>query len=290
MKPMLAIPLFGDEVAPRFCVADEVLLTEVDDSSVASSGRLLLAGAPWQERLSRLAAHGVTVLLCGGFNRLFMPMARNLGIQVIWGLAGRVDELVDAYRRGELEQLCLCPRGGAIRRTVTGGAGIGSPTTPGIPVIRTDNHRASNALNLVPIGKDTEMTNSKLIAVAAEDDRGLDGEVSAHFGRCPAYVLAQVDGGRVGDARVVPNPYFGGHQPGVMPQFINQLGANVILAGGMGPRAVQMFHGFGIEVATGAVGNVRKVLEAYLRGEVRGTVPCAHDHQDSCGGHGGGAR
>jgi predicted Fe-Mo cluster-binding NifX family protein len=74
-----------------------------------------------------------------------------------------------------------------------------------------------------------------------------------------------------------------------MPGFIHGLGADVILAGGMGPRAVDMFHAYGIEVATGAVGNVRKVLEAYLRGEVRGIVPCAHDHEDSCGGHGQGA-
>ncbi len=130
------------------------------------------------------------------------------------------------------------------------------------------------------------MTMSKLVAIAAGDGNGLDGEVSAHFGRCPAYVLAQVDGERIGETRVVPNPYFGGHQPGVMPRFINGLGADVILAGGMGPRAVTMFNGFGIEVATGAVGNVRKVLEAYLRGEVKGIVPCAHDHVDSCGGHG----
>lgn len=129
------------------------------------------------------------------------------------------------------------------------------------------------------------MTNPKLIAIAAEDNRGLAGEVSAHFGRCPAYVMAQVAGGRIEGAEVVQNPYYEGHQPGVMPYFISQLGANVILAGGMGPRAVALFHGFGIEVATGAVGNVRKVLEAYLRGEVSGIVPCAHDHQDSCGGH-----
>ncbi len=133
------------------------------------------------------------------------------------------------------------------------------------------------------------MTNSRLIAIAAEDDRGLDGEVSAHFGRCPAYVLVRVDGESIGEAEVVPNPHFHAHQPGVMPGFISGLGADVILAGGMGPRAVDLFHGYGIEVATGAVGNVRKVLEAYLRGEVRGIVPCAHDHEDSCGGHGEGA-
>ena len=50
------------------------------------------------------------------------------------------------------------------------------------------------------------MTNGRLIAIAAEDDRGLDGEVSAHFGRCPAYVLARVSDGQIGEAKVSRTP------------------------------------------------------------------------------------
>ena len=130
------------------------------------------------------------------------------------------------------------------------------------------------------------MSEERLITVAAEDDRGLDGEVGAHFGRCPYYVLVEANGDTVAGSRVVANPYFDMHRPGVMPRFIRDLGTNVIIAGGMGPRAIEMFHGFGIDVATGATGSVSTVLGAYLRGEHRGVVPCAHDHPDSCGEHG----
>jgi predicted Fe-Mo cluster-binding NifX family protein len=129
------------------------------------------------------------------------------------------------------------------------------------------------------------MVEKKLIAIAAEDDRGLEAEVSAHFGRCPYYVLAETENGSVTGSRVVANPHFGAHQPGVMPRYIQGLGANVIIAGGMGPRAIDMFHGFDIDVATGALGGVQKVLQAYLNGEHRGVVACQHDHPESCGGH-----
>ncbi len=129
------------------------------------------------------------------------------------------------------------------------------------------------------------MTELRTIAVASEDDRGLEGEVSAHFGRCPYYTLVRVDGREIRDVRVATNPNFDSHQPGAMPVFIRDLGANVILAGGMGPRAVQMFQHFGIEVATGAIGRVGAVLDAYLDGRVAGIVPCSHDHPGSCGGH-----
>jgi len=127
------------------------------------------------------------------------------------------------------------------------------------------------------------MNETRLIAVAAEDNRGLDGEVGAHFGRCPYYVMVETSGDTVTGSRVVANPYFEMHRPGVVPRFIRDLGSHVIIAGGMGPRAIEMFHGFGIDVATGATGTVSTVLGAYLRGEHRGVVPCAHDHPESCG-------
>jgi len=130
------------------------------------------------------------------------------------------------------------------------------------------------------------MPEQQLVAIAAEDDRGLVGQVSGHFGRCPFFVLVTAQGENVTTSDVVTNPHFAAHVPGVVPQFIHGLGANVIIAGGMGPRAIDMFHGFGIDVATGSTGEVETVLRAYLSGEHRGVMPCPHDHPDSCGGHG----
>ena len=130
------------------------------------------------------------------------------------------------------------------------------------------------------------MSEETLIVVAAEEACGFDGEVSAHFGRCPFFLLAEADGTRVTVSQVVPNPYHGGHQPGAVPRFVRDMGADVIIAGGMGPGAIEMFHDFGIDVATGATGAVTTVLGSYLRGEHRGVVPCAHDLRDDCGGRG----
>jgi predicted Fe-Mo cluster-binding NifX family protein len=132
------------------------------------------------------------------------------------------------------------------------------------------------------------MPEERLIVVAAEDACGFDGEVSAHFGRCPFFLLAEADGRTATVSEVVPNPYSAAHQPGAVPRFIRDMGADTIIAGEMGPRAIEMFYGFGIDVATGATGTVATVLGAYVRGEHRGVVPCAHDHRDRCGGHGEG--
>lgn len=123
----------------------------------------------------------------------------------------------------------------------------------------------------------------KRICFACDDDRGLNAEMSAHFGRCPFYTLVDVNGTEIERVNVIKNPYFNNHIPGQVPVFIKEQDANVMIAGGMGPRAIDLFSSFGIEVATGASGKVEDVLNAYLRGGIKGIVPCAHEHGDSCG-------
>ncbi len=118
----------------------------------------------------------------------------------------------------------------------------------------------------------------KKIALACEDNQGLDGQISQHFGRCPSYLIVDVEGNEVKKSEVVENPYYTNHIPGKVPQFIKEQDVQVMIAGGMGPRAIDMFSTFGIEVVTGAIGNAGNVLQAYLQGEIAGVEPCKHDH------------
>ncbi len=125
----------------------------------------------------------------------------------------------------------------------------------------------------------------KKIVMASEDNLGLEGRLSAHFGRCPYYVVANINDVKdvtADDVEVVENPHFNNHQPGIMPRYIHSLGADVMIAGGMGPRAIDLFNSIGIEVVTGFAGKVGDILKAYLDGKIEGTVPCAHDHGGEC--------
>lgn len=126
------------------------------------------------------------------------------------------------------------------------------------------------------------MSGERLIVVAAEDACGFGGEVSAHLGRAPFFLLAEADGKTVAVSEVVPNPYAGSDGRGAVPRFVRDMGAEVIIAGEMGRQAIEMFHGFGIDVATGTTGSVATVLGAYLRGEHRGVAPCSRDRPDGC--------
>lgn len=112
------------------------------------------------------------------------------------------------------------------------------------------------------------------IAISVLNADGLDAPISPHFGRCPYFILVDVENCQVNHVEVVENPYYANHQPGEVPGFIHSLEAEVMLSGGMGGRAVAFFQNYGITSATGASGSAREALESYVNGDLSGAAPC----------------
>ncbi|MBN1313998.1 MAG: NifB/NifX family molybdenum-iron cluster-binding protein, partial [Anaerolineales bacterium] len=106
------------------------------------------------------------------------------------------------------------------------------------------------------------------IAISCETNNGLQSQVAAHFGRCPYFVLVDIQEDSPASVQVVENPFFNNHSPGQVPGFIQSQEANVMLAGGMGQRAVMFFNQMGIQTATGAHGTVKDAVHAFLNGEL----------------------
>lgn len=109
------------------------------------------------------------------------------------------------------------------------------------------------------------------IAVASDN-----GFVAGHFGHCENFNVFHVEGEQVVNHEVVANP---GHKPGFLPNFLNDLGVNVIIAGGMGGGAVQIFNEKGIEVVVGVRNTAKEAAELYLKGELESTGSICHEHQ-----------
>ena len=122
------------------------------------------------------------------------------------------------------------------------------------------------------------------IAISADNSDGLDSIVSPHFGRCPHFVLVDLEGQQVRAVAAVDNPYYSAHQPGQVPAFISSHKVDVMLTGGMGRRAIMFFDQLGVQPVTGAAGTVRQSLERYLGGALQGAAPCResvqHAHHD----------
>jgi len=56
-----------------------------------------------------------------------------------------------------------------------------------------------------------------------------------------------------------------GHEPGVLPRWLHENNVNVIIAGGMGQRAQQLFAQNGVEVVIGvSAKSPEELVSAYL--------------------------
>ncbi|MHA1732290.1 MAG: NifB/NifX family molybdenum-iron cluster-binding protein [Promethearchaeota archaeon] len=104
-----------------------------------------------------------------------------------------------------------------------------------------------------------------IVAISSES-----GMVSHHFGRTPQFTFVEFDSGKAVGEKVLDNPGSVQHQPGLVPQFIKENGADWIVAGGMGPMAVNMFEQWGIQVVVGITGSVREVVEKIEAGTLEG--------------------
>jgi Mrp family chromosome partitioning ATPase/predicted Fe-Mo cluster-binding NifX family protein len=117
------------------------------------------------------------------------------------------------------------------------------------------------------------------IAVASENKM-----VTEHFGHCEGFMIFDTENGKIVKSELIPNP---GHKPGFLPNFLHDKGVNVIISGGMGGGAIEIFNEKNIEVITGAKGNAEDAVINYLKGELKSTGSVCHEHQhsDECGNH-----
>jgi len=103
------------------------------------------------------------------------------------------------------------------------------------------------------------------------------GVLCVHFGHSEQFVLFDVDPGTraiLNCQALTPPP----HEPGVLPRWLHQQGANVIITGGMGARAQSLFAENGIDVIVGATpGAPEQIVRAYLDGMLQtGANVCDH--------------
>ena len=105
----------------------------------------------------------------------------------------------------------------------------------------------------------------------------VEGKLSAHFGHCEEFAL--VDANResktISSTQMLTAPP---HEPGLLPRWLAEQGAEMIIAGGMGRRAQGLFEQQKITVLVGASSDTPEaIVDAYLQGSLRtGENVCDH--------------
>ncbi len=105
-----------------------------------------------------------------------------------------------------------------------------------------------------------------------------EGQVSQHFGYCEKFTVFEVENKSITGTQSIPNP---GHQPGLLPRLLGEAGVNLVIAGGMGSKAIELFADKGIDVVIGASGPVEAVVKDYLQGKLETAGSACHHETHS---------
>ncbi len=104
-----------------------------------------------------------------------------------------------------------------------------------------------------------------------------DGKLCSHFGHCEKFAFLSVDPSAkkvLGRQDETPPP----HEPGLLPRWLAEKGAGLIIAGGMGGHAQQLFAQQKIQVVTGApVETPEALAQSWMAGSLHsGPNTCDH--------------
>ena len=91
-----------------------------------------------------------------------------------------------------------------------------------------------------------------------------NGELTQHFGHCEKFAIIETDNDKILKEEFVVPPL---HQPGVYPKYLADRGVHVIIAGGMGQKAQELFALNNIEVFLGITADSPQQLVQYYLNE-----------------------
>jgi predicted Fe-Mo cluster-binding NifX family protein len=104
------------------------------------------------------------------------------------------------------------------------------------------------------------------LCIPTDDDRGLDGRLSSHFGSAPFFTLVDSE---TGTARVVANLHEN-HEPGTCQsaEALRGYGVGAVVCRGLGRRAYGRLRNMGLPVFVTEAEDLAEALEEYRAGRL----------------------
>ena len=114
----IAIPMYGKRVMPRFGCTREIMIVTVEDGQILSRKRLTITQEKFISLPELLASERIAVMICGGIHPRFQQVIQRQNIQLVWGVIGEWQDVLQAYLNGTLQSNpAFCPRHGHRRES-----------------------------------------------------------------------------------------------------------------------------------------------------------------------------
>jgi predicted Fe-Mo cluster-binding NifX family protein len=98
------------------------------------------------------------------------------------------------------------------------------------------------------------------LCIPSETNGGLGDQIGYHFGRVANYTIFDDE---TQEVTIIPNTssHMGGTK--LPAELLQEHNIDVMLCGGIGRRAIQLFEQFGIEIYVGGQGSIKDVIDQY---------------------------
>ena len=232
----VAMPMEDGYVSEHFGRARYFVIADIENGEVKS--KEIVENPVYEAHRpgavpSFLLKKGVQCIVCGGMGPSAEQIFRRKGIEVMMGISGKIDEVLEKLAKGELE-------GGENLRNVCEHLREKSPSLQG-----------------------------DIICITAKGDN-LDAEIDPHFGRCQYFILYDLESGRF---EAIQNEGSGDTRGGGFgiraAEFVISQGAKAVITGEIGPGPLEKLKSKGIKAITDITsGTVREAIEKFKRGEI----------------------
>ena len=99
----LAMPVFRSRISPVFDFSTKALIIDIEQGKETDRHEIDLAGLGPQGKVERLKHEKVNALICAGLSLPLQKMLILAGLKIIPGIVGSADEVLNAYRKGNLK-------------------------------------------------------------------------------------------------------------------------------------------------------------------------------------------
>lgn len=106
-SPRLAIPVFRSRVAPVLNWCSRIYLFAEETEGVTPGQEIVLLNMSAFDRLRILHQEGIRTLICGALSPDLLTYGESMGLYIIYGIAGEIDEVIKAYHTHKLNQPCF---------------------------------------------------------------------------------------------------------------------------------------------------------------------------------------
>jgi predicted Fe-Mo cluster-binding NifX family protein len=112
--------------------------------------------------------------------------------------------------------------------------------------------------------------NINMKIAISSTDKNIEGAVSDFFGRCPYFIIAEINDGKIEKAEAIKNESTDQNSgAGISAaQLMAEKNVNAVITGNVGPRALDVLEQFKIKVYSGS-GAVKKILQDFIDGKLK---------------------